>query len=411
VKLASILALQNDLALALAAHPLRIEAPIPGKALVGIEVPNKAFSIVRLRNLASEDAFQKNEIPLLFSLGRDVTGHSVFANLAKMPHMLIAGATGTGKSVCIHSILSSLLLRNSPDALKMILIDPKRIELSHYNGIPHLLTPVICDYKKVPAALKWAIMEMERRYQLLLEYNVRDLEGYNIKAIAKGEEILPYILIVIDELADLMVQYGKEVEGAIIRLAQMARATGTHIIVSTQRPSVEVITGLIKANVPARIAFAVASQIDSRTILDMAGAEKLLGHGDMLYLPPDNSKPTRLQGAYVSEKEVERLVEFWGKQLDMGENELSQNLEQVMNAKSNPNFINLDENDENGDELYDQAYEVVVKAGKASASLLQRRLRVGYARAARLLDLMEEKNVIGPADGAKPREVYEKFEE
>jgi len=412
VKLSSILVLQNDLALALAAYPLRIEAPIPGKALVGIEVPNKSIALVRLRNLLGEKEFQNYPDNLVIVLGRDVTGHPVYTSLVKMPHLLIAGATGTGKSVCIHSILTTLLYRHSPETLKLILIDPKRIELSHYNGIPHLLTPVICDYKKVLPALKWTISEMEKRYQLLLEYGVRDINGYNLKASKKEEQILPYIVIIIDELADLMVQYGREIEGAIIRLAQMARATGIHLIVSTQRPSVEVITGLIKANITSRIAFAVASQVDSRTILDMAGAEKLLGHGDMLYLPPETNRPKRIQGAYVSEKEVERLVEFLTQQTMELENQMAEDLESTLNQAGGQSFIDLElMSEEPDDKLYDEAYKVVVQAGKASASLLQRRLRIGYARAARLLDLLEEKGIIGPADGARPREVYVSKEE
>jgi len=410
VKLSSIVALQNDLALALASHPLRIEAPIPGKSLVGIEVPNRSIALVRLGSLLKDERYQKIETPLVMALGRDVSGEPYYASLSFMPHLLIAGATGSGKSVCIHSILSSFLVRHSPESLRLILIDPKRIELSIYNGLPHLLTPVICDLKKVLPALKWAISEMERRYDDLLKYNVRDINGYNQLAQKNKEDILPYIVIVIDELADLMAQYGREVEGAIIRLAQMARATGIHLIVSTQRPSVEVITGLIKANITSRIAFAVASQVDSRTILDMAGAERLLGHGDMLYLSAESSKPRRLQGAYVSEEEVKRLVDFWSSQKSET-NGLSQDLEVALEKENGQQFIDLEAlSQEEEDPLYDEAYEVVVKSGKASASLLQRRLRIGYARAARLLDILESKGVIGPADGAKPRPVYVKEE-
>lgn len=409
VKLSSIVALQNDLALALASHPLRIEAPIPGKSLVGIEVPNRSIALVRLGALLKDERYQKIETPLVMALGRDVTGEPYYASLCFMPHLLIAGATGSGKSVCIHSILSSFLTRHSPESLRLILIDPKRIELSIYNGIPHLLTPVICDLKKVLPALKWAISEMERRYDDLLKYNARDINGYNQIAQKNKEDILPYIVIVIDELADLMAQYGREVEGAIIRLAQMARATGIHLIVSTQRPSVEVITGLIKANITSRIAFAVASQVDSRTILDMAGAERLLGHGDMLYLSAESSKPRRLQGAYVSEEEVKRLVDFWSSQKSES-NGLGEDLEVALEKENGQQFIDLESLVEEEDPLYDEAYEVVVKSGKASASLLQRRLRIGYARAARLLDILESKGIIGPADGAKPRPVYVKGE-
>lgn len=415
VKLSKIVTLQNDLALALAAHPLRIEAPIPGKSLVGIEVPNKAVTLVRLRNLLDSDDFRRDGSLLNFVLGRDVAGTACYADIAKMPHLLIAGATGTGKSVAIHSIIISLLFRNSPETLKFILVDPKRVELSQYNGIPHLLTPVIMEGKKAMMALRWAIREMERRYQVFLAAGSRDIVSYNEKIKGGEEGILPYILIIIDELADLMAAYGRDVEALIVRLAQMARATGIHLIVSTQRPSVEVITGLIKANITSRIAFQVASQVDSRTILDMSGAEKLLGNGDMLFMAGDVSKPRRLQGAYVSEKEVKKVVGFIleraGKYL---ESEIETRTEtDIAEALSGEGIsgdlppLNLDNYEEDvDDELYDEAKEVVIQAGKASASLLQRRLRVGYARAARLLDMMEERGLIGPVDGAKPREVY-----
>lgn len=411
VKLSSVTALQNDLALALAAHPLRIEAPIPGRSLVGVEVPNKSISLVRLGSLLKESDFQKTASSLTFALGRNVKGEGLLADLSKMPHLLIAGSTGSGKSVCIHSILTSFLLKNSPETLRLILIDPKRVELSHYNEIPHLLTPVITDYKKVLPALRWAVNEMERRYNLLSEYKSRDIEGYNLKALAKKEMPLPYIVIIIDELADLMVRYGRDLEGLIIRIAQMARATGIHLIVSTQRPSVEVITGLIKANITARIAFQVASQVDSRTILDIGGAEKLLGSGDMLYLAPDSSKPRRIQSAYVSEQEVNKLVSFIIKEsgVEKEKNGLSENLQEFIEGSAFPASIDFEELGRvEEDELYSDAYDVVVQAQKASASLLQRRLRIGYARAARLLDILEEKGVIGPANGAKPREVFVK---
>ena len=409
VKLASITSLQNDLALALAAHPLRIEAPIPGKSLVGIEVPNKAVALVRLGNILKEINFQKETPALAFALGRNVEGKVMLADLSKMPHLLIAGATGSGKSVCIHAIISSFLLKNSPASLRLVLIDPKRVELARYNGIPHLLTPVITDYKKVLPVLRWIINEMNRRYDLLSAYQARDIEGYNIKTLNKKEEPLPYIVIIIDELADLMIYYGRDLETFIIRIAQMARATGIHLIVSTQRPSVEVITGLIKANITARIAFQVASQVDSRTILDIAGADKLLGHGDMLYLSPDSSKPRRIQGAYISENEIDRLVEWINKSSQALEtNGLADALEGFIAESSSQEQINLETLEEEEDNLYPEAYEVVVKAGKASASLLQRRLRIGYARAARLLDLLEARGVIGKGEGAKPREVFVK---
>jgi S-DNA-T family DNA segregation ATPase FtsK/SpoIIIE len=409
VKLASITALQNDLALALAAHPLRIEAPIPGKSLVGIEVPNKAVALVRLGNILKEINFQKETPALAFALGRNVEGKIILADLSKMPHLLIAGATGSGKSVCIHAIISSFLLKNSPASLRLVLIDPKRVELARYNGIPHLLTPVITDNKKVLPVLRWIINEMNRRYDLLSNYHARDIEGYNIKTLSKKEEALPYIVIIIDELADLMIYYGRDLETFIIRIAQMARATGIHLIVSTQRPSVEVITGLIKANITARIAFQVASQVDSRTILDIAGADKLLGHGDMLYLSPESSKPRRIQGAYITENEIDRLVEWINKSSQVIEtNGLAIDLEGFILESSSQEQINLETLEEDEDILYPEAYEVVVKAQKASASLLQRRLRIGYARAARLLDLLEARGVVGKGEGAKPREVFVK---
>ncbi len=407
VKLSSITALQNNLALALAAHPLRIEAPIPGKSLVGIEVPNRSIALVRLGSIFKETNFLKTP-PLVFALGRDVKGDVVLADLERMPHLLIAGSTGSGKSVCIHSILASFLVKNSPQTLRLILVDPKRVELGRYNPIPHLLTPVIIENKKVLPALKWVVQEMERRYDLLSKYNARDITSFNQKVIKNNEEILPYIVIIIDELADLMIHYGKDLETLIIRIAQMARATGIHLIVSTQRPSVEVITGLIKANITTRIAFQVASQVDSRTILDVSGAEKLLGHGDMLFLSSDSLKPRRIQGAYVSEEEVNRLINFIsqnkkpeGEGISLEEEGETQGL----------GIINFDEfSSEPDDELYEEAYKLVVQMQKASASLLQRKLRIGYARAARLLDLLEERGVIGPADGAKPREVFIKEE-
>jgi S-DNA-T family DNA segregation ATPase FtsK/SpoIIIE len=388
-----------------------MEAPIPGRSLVGIEVPNKSISLVRLGSLLKECDFQKTASSLSFALGRNVKGEALLTNLSKMPHLLIAGSTGSGKSVCIHSILLSFLFKNSPETLRLILVDPKRVELSHYNEIPHLLTPVITDYKKVLPALRWATNEMERRYNLLSEYKSRDIEGYNLKVLAKKEMPLPYIVIIIDELADLMARYGHDLEGLIIRIAQMARATGIHLIVSTQRPSVEVITGLIKANITARIAFQVASQVDSRTILDMGGAEKLLGSGDMLYLAPNYSKPRRVQSAYVSEEEVNNLVRFIVNQSEVGkeENGLAEDLEEFIEGTSSSGGIDFETREE--DELYPDAYDVVIKAKKASASLLQRRLRVGYARAARLLDILEEKGIVGPVNGAKPREVFIKEEE
>ena len=403
IKLSRIMALNSDLALAVAAHPIRIEAPIPGKSLVGIEVPNKVAAIVRLGSLMNYPEFA-NSGPLGFILGRDVNGDPIFADIEKMPHALIAGSTGSGKSIAIHSLLISLLYKNSPEMLKMILIDPKRVELSVYDGLPHLIAPVITEPKKTINVFRWAIAEMDRRYEMLLKAGSRDIQSYNKK---NPQEAMSYILIVIDELADLMSNFGRDIEGAIVRLAQMARATGIHLVVSTQRPSVEVITGLIKANITTRIALQVASQVDSRTILDSAGAEKLLGGGDMLFVSSELSKPKRIQGSYISEEEISKVADF-----------IRKNNKEITDVEEEINFENIgvngngdvfeQYNSDSGDddELYEEAVEVVKSAQKASASLLQRRLKVGYARAARLLDIMESRGVIGPGDGAKPREVY-----
>lgn len=412
IKLSRLTVLNQDLALALAAHPIRIEAPIPGKSLVGIEVPNKVAAIVRLGSLMNYPEFGSSG-RLSFILGRDVTGEPILGDIEKMPHLLIAGSTGSGKSIALHSLLTSLLYKNSPDMLKMILIDPKRVELSIYNGIPHLIAPVITQTKKTIGVFRWAIDEMDKRYEILMTAGSRDIQSYNKK---NSDSPLPFIIIVIDELADLMSTYGREVEGAIVRLAQMARATGIHLIVSTQRPSVEVITGLIKANITSRIALQVASQIDSRTILDMAGAEKLLGGGDMLFISSELSKPKRVQGAYISEDEIKKVANFVR---DNNKDIVPDNLEEVPNFENKKDaddqfqesgddmFSQYDNQGDNDlDELYDEAVEIVKAAGKASASLLQRRLKVGYARAARLLDIMESEGIIGPGDGAKPREVY-----
>ena len=426
VKLSRILTLHNDLALALAAHPIRIEAPIPGKSLVGIEIPNSVKTTVGLANLIGDSEYQKSDKPLLVTLGKGISGKSYYANLAKMPHLLIAGATGSGKSVTIHAIITSLLYRNSPENLKFIMIDPKRVELTLYNKIPHLLTPVVTDAKKAILALKWAAKEMDRRYDILEGESVRDIESYHknilapaVKSMAGKEsgsedvapalpETLPYIVIVIDELADIMQAYPRELESAIVRLAQMSRAVGIHLILSTQRPSVNVITGLIKANVPARIALQVSSQIDSRTILDASGAEKLLGAGDMLFQSGDMSQPNRIQSAFISETELKNVVKF-----------LVENNDSIPEAGidlSNPTMQNGgitsifdasmgdDEMDEE-DDLYEQAREEIIHAGKASTSYLQRKLRIGYARAARLMDMLEERGVIGAADGSRPRDV------
>ena len=411
VKLSRIVGLQNDLALALAAHPIRIEAPIPGKSLVGIEIPNKVKSTVGLATLLADDKFQNSPKPLTIALGRGLSGKASFGNLAKMPHALVAGTTGSGKSVTIHSIITSLLYRNGPEDLKLILVDPKRVELTLYNKIPHLLTPVITDPKKTILALKWAAREMDRRYDVLETESVRDIESYhnNIYAKAKKDEIvekMPYIVIVIDELADIMQAYPRELESAIVRLAQMSRAVGIHLILSTQRPSVNVITGLIKANVPTRIALQVSSQIDSRTILDQGGAEKLLGAGDMLYASAEMSQPDRLQSAFISEDEVKKVVAYLKKAY---QDEIPQTIELTGSIEKGSSLFN-DSMDEGGgdDDLYEDARETVMEAGKASTSYLQRKLGVGYARAAKLIDMLEERGVVGPGNGAKPREVLEK---
>jgi S-DNA-T family DNA segregation ATPase FtsK/SpoIIIE len=397
VKLSKITALSNDLSLALAAHPIRIEAPIPGQALVGIEVPNESVAIVRLKEVLASKGFAEKKSNLTLALGRDAAGKPEVADLDKMPHMLIAGATGSGKSVAINSILLALLRQNSPSNLKLILVDPKRVELTAYNGIPHLLTPVVTDPKKTVNALKWTVAEMDRRYGVLSDTGNRDIGSYN----QAEKEKLPYIVIVVDELADLMSVAAKDVEAAVVRLAQMARAVGIHLVLATQRPSVDVLTGLIKANITTRMAFKVASQIDSRTILDMSGADKLLGNGDMLYKASDLSKPRRIQGALVSDGEIENVVRFVKDQADedveYNEEVLDRPLKRSEGVEAKP--------EEGDDPLFEEAKEVVTRAGKASASLLQRRLRIGYARAARLLDLMEAKGIIGPADGARPREV------
>lgn len=427
IKLSKITALGSNLALALAAKSIRIEAPIPGKSLVGIEVPNKSFSTVRLRDFFQSEKYERRGSNLALSLGKNVSGDYIFGNLDKMPHLMIAGSTGSGKSVCINTILLSLLYQNSPEDLKLILVDPKRVELSLYNGIPHLLSDVIVDNSKVVSALKWAVGEMERRYILLQETGSRDISSYNQKATSgqkrpvtnqeTGEitqesmEKLTYIVIVIDELADLMGTHGKEVEGVIIRIAQMARAVGIHLILSTQRPSVEVLTGLIKANVGTRIAFKVATQIDSRTILDTGGAEKLLGNGDLLYLETGPNGIRRLQGVFVSESEVKRVVKFIkGQKIERGEESIGEDITGGGGESSRSKQERIDFSESGGgdleDSLYEDAKRVISEAGKASASLLQRRLRIGYARAARLLDLLEEQGIIGPADGSKPREVY-----
>lgn len=397
VKLNKITGLDHNLSLALAAHPLRIEAPIPGKSAVGIEVPNKSAAIVALHDLIGSPEMQKAG-RMTFVLGRDVSGRPATADLSTMPHLLIAGATGTGKSVMINSLLTTLLYRNAPSDLKLILVDPKRVELTPFNGVPHLLAPVITEDDQTISALKWAVAEMQRRYKLFTDAGRRNIAEYNS---TKPEEPMPYIVIVIDEMAQLMGTAGRDAEHLIVQLAQLARATGIHLVLATQRPSVNVITGLIKANIPARVAFTVASQVDSRTILDQSGAEKLLGKGDMLFISPELIKPIRIQGALIQLKEVNAVASYLRSQRQPQYNE--EVTSQPVKIGGGGRGASYEEGDD--DDLFEQAAETVIRSGKASASLLQRRLRVGYARAARLLDLLEERGIVGPADGARPRDV------
>jgi S-DNA-T family DNA segregation ATPase FtsK/SpoIIIE len=402
-KVSKITSLANDLALATEAPTgqIRIEAPIPGRNLVGIEIPNRSLEVVTLRTMLSSAIMQKGKSKLTVSMGLDVSGAPVVADISKMPHVLVAGTTGSGKSVLINAFISSLLFRASPAEVKLILVDPKRVEFTAYNGIPHLLTPVIVEPEKILSALKWAMGEMDRRYKLFAERGVRNIEGYNELS---GFQALPYIVIVIDELADLMMFAPVEVEDAIARLAQMARATGIHLVIATQRPSVNVITGLIKANVPTRIAFNVSSMIDSRVIIDGPGAEKLLGRGDMLYTPPDQAKPTRIQGAYVSEKEVKKLVDF----LKSKSPEVEYT-EEITNQQLNLKRPGMASGNSDGkDAFFDEAIRIVCQHDKASASLLQRRLSIGYARAARIIDQLEAAGVVGHGEGSKPRDVMVK---
>lgn len=401
-KISKITALSNDLALATEAPTgqIRLEAPIPGRNLVGIEIPNKSLEVVSLRTMLASDNMRKSKSKLTVSMGLDVSGTPLVADIGRMPHVLIAGTTGSGKSVMINSIITSLLFRASPEEVKLILVDPKRVELTGYNGVPHLMVPVIVEVEKILSALKWAMNEMDRRYKTFAERGVRNIEGYNEQA---GFQALPYIVIVIDELADLMAFAPVEVEDAIARLAQMARATGIHLIVSTQRPSVDVITGLIKANIPTRIAFNVSSMIDSRVILDSPGAEKLLGRGDMLYIPPDQAKPTRIQGAFVSEKDVKRLVDFLKEKAP--EVEYTQEIVETPFERKGAGGVMGNTGQDGHDALFLEAVKVVCDYDKASASLLQRRLSIGYSRAARIIDQLEAEGIVGHADGSKPRDV------
>ena len=413
VRVSKIANLADDIALNLAAESIRIEAPIPGKQAVGIEIPNKENEIVHLRDILETDKFQKHKSKLAFALGKDVAGEEVVADISKMPHVLIAGSTGSGKSVCINTLISSIIYKAKPSEVKLVMVDPKVVELSVYNGIPHLLIPVVTDPKKAAGALAWAVQEMENRYNVFASKGVRDLKGYNA-SLQDGEGKLPQIVIIIDELADLMMVAAKEVEESICRLAQKARAAGMHLVIATQRPSVDVITGLIKANVPSRIAFAVSSQIDSRTILDMVGAEKLLGKGDMLFYPAGASKPTRVQGAFVDDKEVEKIVDFL--KANGGESTYNTDIiESIEKANTSDKEKDLESaTDDETDPFLMEAIETVVETGQASTSFIQRRFKVGYARAGRIIDQMEERGIISGYQGSKPREVLmskERWEE
>lgn len=401
VKVSRIVSLTDDIALALAAKDIRMEAPIPGKSAIGIEVPNNEVSIVTMREVMETPFFQDAESKLSIAFGRDISGQTIVGNLARMPHLLVAGATGSGKSVCINGIITSILYKAKPDEVKFLMVDPKMVELNVYNGIPHLMAPVVTDPKRASLALKKIVVEMEKRYELFSKSGTRNIEGYNTLMKDNPSAVLPYIVVIVDELADLMMVAAHDVEEAITRLAQMARAAGIHLIIATQRPSVDVITGVIKANIPSRIAFGVSSQVDSRTILDMAGAEKLLGRGDMLFMPMGSSKPVRVQGAFMSDQEVENIVGFVR---DQGQAEYDESLVPEIDESSSSD-------DEVLDELYDQAVTIILEAKQASVSLLQRRMRVGYTRAARLIDSMEARGVIGPYEGSKPREVLMSMEQ
>lgn len=401
VKVSRIVNLTDDIALALAAKDIRMEAPIPGKSAIGIEVPNNEVSLVTMREVMETPTFIDAESKLTIAFGRDISGQTIIGNLAKMPHLLVAGATGSGKSVCINGIITSILFKAKPNEVKFMMVDPKMVELNVYNGIPHLLTPVVTDPRRASLALKKIVVEMEKRYELFSKSGARNVEGYNHMMKDNPDAVLPYIVVIVDELADLMMVAANDVEDAIARLAQMARAAGIHLIIATQRPSVDVITGVIKANIPSRIAFGVSSQVDSRTILDMAGAEKLLGRGDMLYMPMGASKPIRVQGAFMSDQEVETVVHYVQGQ---GQAEYDESLVPEVDD-------DVHEPEEVLDELYEQAVQIVLEAKQASVSLLQRRMRVGYTRAARLIDSMEARGIVGPYEGSKPREVLMSIEQ
>ncbi|WP_458126415.1 DNA translocase FtsK [Paenibacillus sp. Z3-2] len=401
VKVSRIVSLTDDIALALAAKDIRMEAPIPGKSAIGIEVPNGEVSVVTMREVMETATFQDAESKVTIAFGRDISGQTIIGNLARMPHLLVAGATGSGKSVCINGIITSILYKAKPDEVKFLMVDPKMVELNVYNGIPHLMAPVVTDPKRASLALKKIVVEMEKRYELFSKSGTRNVEGYNNLMKDNPAAVLPYIVVIVDELADLMMVAAGDVEDAIARLAQMARAAGIHLIIATQRPSVDVITGVIKANIPSRIAFGVSSQVDSRTILDMGGAEKLLGRGDMLFMPMGASKPVRVQGAFMSDEEVENIVNYVRGQ---GEAQYDESIVPEVDDS-------VQAADEVQDELYEQAVQIILEAKQASVSLLQRRMRVGYTRAARLIDSMEARGVIGPYEGSKPREVLVSLEQ
>ncbi len=417
VKVGKIASLADDLALALAAPSIRIEAPVPGKGYVGIEVPNVESTLVALRDVMETESFGKIKTTLGLALGQDVSGQAVCADLTNMPHLLIAGTTGSGKSVCVNSIIAGLLLQNTPDDLKFLMVDPKRVELTSYNGIPHLLTPVVVEMERVVNSLQWVTREMDERYRRFAKAGTRNIGDYNKRAETTGEKKIPYLVVIIDELADLMMLAPDETERTVTRLAQMARATGIHLVIATQRPSVDVVTGLIKANFPARVAFAVASSVDSRVILDQPGAEKLLGRGDMLFQSPDAAQPLRMQGVFVSDTEIQRLVRYWkgARGLDEGVAPPAEAVPAVsvggsaMAAKQQPLWEELREAErkaEDEDDLLEESIKVVREMRKASITLLQRRLRIGYTRAAPLIDLLEDKGIVGPAKtGAQQREV------